>query len=123
MKIALTCQGSSLDQAMDQRFGRAAYILLVDPDSDAVEVIDNISQTPASGAGIATAQKLIDQGVTDLITGQLGPNALRVLQAADIKLWQAKALTARQNLSDLKAGQLVTLTRFVQPHSGQGKNA
>jgi predicted Fe-Mo cluster-binding NifX family protein len=122
MKIALTCQGPSLDQAMDRRFGRAAYILIVDTKTDAVEVIDNVTNTPASGAGIATAQLLVDKGVGAVITGQVGPNALSVLRAAELKLWQAGPHSARQNLADYQAGKLTELANFVQPHSGQGRN-
>ena len=35
MKIAITAQGPELDAAVDPRFGRAAYFLIVDTDTSA----------------------------------------------------------------------------------------
>lgn len=41
MKIAITSQGKDLDSPIDPRFGRAAYILIVDSEQNGVDVIDN----------------------------------------------------------------------------------
>ena len=41
MKIAVTSTGQDLDSPVDPRFGRAAYILIVDADILDVEVLDN----------------------------------------------------------------------------------
>lgn len=119
MKIALTCQGPSLQDDLDQRFGRAVALLIVDTQSHQVEVIDNEALAPSGGAGIAAAQRLVDREVAALITGQVGPNALSVLQAAGIRLLQGVAGSGQKNLDLFQAGQLEDLSRFVPPHSGQ----
>ncbi|MDH3882088.1 MAG: dinitrogenase iron-molybdenum cofactor biosynthesis protein, partial [Desulfobacteraceae bacterium] len=41
MKIAVTSQGTNLDSQVDPRFGRAAYILIVDTETFDFEVLDN----------------------------------------------------------------------------------
>ena len=41
MKIAVTSKGKDLDSQIDPRFGRAAYIIIVDTLSLEFEVLDN----------------------------------------------------------------------------------
>jgi predicted Fe-Mo cluster-binding NifX family protein len=56
-KIAVSSQGSSLDEVVDPRFGRAACFVLVDPADMFCEYLDNgTSQTLARGAGIQAAE-------------------------------------------------------------------
>ena len=87
MKIAVTSQGKDLDSLIDPRFGRAAYILIVDRDRDEVEVIDNYENINAfKGAGIQAAATLSRKGAEVLLTGYCGPNAFRTLRAAGIKV-------------------------------------
>jgi len=87
MKIAITSQDTDLDSPIDPRFGRAAYILIVDTDSYAVEVIDNSENLNTfKGAGIQAAATLSKSGVEVLLTGYCGPNAFKTLQAAGIKV-------------------------------------
>lgn len=119
MKVALTCQGQSLEHNLDQRFGRAVYILVVDLDTHFVEVIDNEANAPFGGAGISAAQMLVDRDIKAVITGQIGPNALRVFKAAEMALYQGFAGSARQNLEAYSAGKLTSLQQFVPSHSGK----
>jgi predicted Fe-Mo cluster-binding NifX family protein len=87
MRIAVTSKGTDLGAAVDPRFGRAAYILIVDSESRAVEVLDNRENADAfKGAGIQAAADLGDRKVDVLLTGYCGPNAFRTLQAAGIKV-------------------------------------
>ncbi|HDL08740.1 MAG TPA: dinitrogenase iron-molybdenum cofactor biosynthesis protein, partial [Desulfobacteraceae bacterium] len=41
MKIAVTSMGTDLDSPVDPRFGRAAYIIIVDLETFSFEVLDN----------------------------------------------------------------------------------
>jgi len=41
MKIAVTSTGTDLDSQVDPRFGRAAYILIIDSDTLDFDVLDN----------------------------------------------------------------------------------
>lgn len=85
MKIAVTSKGRDLEAEIDPRFGRAAYIIVVDTDSLDFEVLDNSENVNAfKGAGIQAATRMSDSGVNALMTGFCGPNAFRVLKAANI---------------------------------------
>ena len=85
MKIAVTSTGTDLDSQVDPRFGRAAYILIVDSETLDHEVLDNKENVNAlKGAGIQAAGMLSDKGAEVLLTGFCGPNAFKVLKAAKI---------------------------------------
>ncbi len=85
MKIAVTSTGTDLESAVDPRFGRAAYILIVDSETLVVEVLDNKENVNAlKGAGIQAATMASDKGANVLLTGFCGPNAFKALKAANI---------------------------------------
>ena len=87
MKIAVTSKGKDLDAAVDPRFGRAAYIIVVDTDSLEFEVLDNTENVNAfKGAGIQAATMISNKDAQVLLTGFCGPNAFKTLEAANIKV-------------------------------------
>lgn len=87
MKIAVTSQGKDLDAPMDSRFGRAAYILIVDTKTLDYEVLDNKENVDAlKGAGIQAATMVSERGAKVLLTGYCGPKAFAVLDAAKINV-------------------------------------
>jgi predicted Fe-Mo cluster-binding NifX family protein len=87
MKIAITAKGTQLTDAVDPRFGRAPYILIVDLESMAYEALDNsVNVNAFRGAGINAATMVADKGVQVLLTGYCGPKAFTVVNAAGIKV-------------------------------------
>lgn len=85
MKIAVTSTGTDLDSPVDPRFGRAAYILIVDSETLDHEVLENQENVNAlKGAGIQAASMVSDKGAEVLLTGFCGPNAFKALKAAKI---------------------------------------
>ena len=107
MKIAVTSKGKDLDAPVDPRFGRAAYILIVDTDDETVEVLDNSENVNAfKGAGIQAAAMVGDKGVDVLLTGFCGPNAFKTLAAVGVKVANDTAGTVREALAAYKKGEL-----------------
>jgi predicted Fe-Mo cluster-binding NifX family protein len=87
MKIAVTSTGKDLDSPVDPRFGRAAYILIVDADTMDFEVLDNAENVNAfKGAGIQAAVMISDRQANILLTGFCGPNAFKTLDAAGVRV-------------------------------------
>lgn len=84
-KICLTATGKDLNSEIDPKFGRAAYFLLLDPIVMRIEAIENPHKDAMQGAGIKSAQSLVDHGVKILLTGDVGPKANAVLQSAGIQ--------------------------------------
>ena len=122
MRIAVTAQGVDLDSAMDPRFGRCRSFIIVDPESDKFEAFSNESVTASGGAGTQSAQFLANQGVDAVVTGNIGPNASRALEAAGIKVYTMAGGTVRDALQAYRAGKISTVTgATVDSHHGMGR--
>jgi predicted Fe-Mo cluster-binding NifX family protein len=109
MKVAVTAMAEDLDGAVDRVFGRAKCFLISDSEGGKVEVIKNVqSINAAQGAGIQAARQVADQKVDVLLTGNVGPNAFRALEAAGIKVYQFESdvATGHDALRAWKEGRL-----------------
>jgi len=107
MKVAITSQGKDVSSSVDLRFGRAKWILLIDTDTDDVQVYDNtVNLNSASGAGIQTGARIAEIGAKTVITGNVGPNAFKTLQAAEVDVFLCKAQSVEDALGLFKADKL-----------------
>lgn len=100
--IAVSAKGPDLDAELDLHFGRAPYFLFVDPATGAFEAVANTQVGAAHGAGIQSAQLVAARRASVLLTGQVGPNAARVLEAADVRVIGIDGGTVREALAALK---------------------
>ena len=106
MKIAITSKGQDLNAEVDPRFGRAAYIITVDTDTLAFEVVDNaLNKDSFKGAGIQAAANISDTGAKVLLTGFCGPNAFKTLDAANIKVANDATGTIQNVIDQYLAGK------------------
>ncbi|MBW2610282.1 MAG: NifB/NifX family molybdenum-iron cluster-binding protein [Deltaproteobacteria bacterium] len=106
MKIAVTSKGTELDSEIDPRFGRAAYILIVNSDTLDFEVLDNKENINAlKGAGIQAATMISDKGAEVLLTGFCGPNAFRTLNAVKIDVVADVNGTIKDAIQDFLGGK------------------
>ena len=88
MKIAFSVYGSSWDEQVDIRFGRAKGFFVVDSDTEQTEYLDNRAHIDSKqNAGIETARMLVDHGIQVLITGKVGPKAGKILREADVRIF------------------------------------
>ena len=107
MKVAVTSTGKNLDSPVDPRFGRAAYILVVDTFSLGVEVLNNSENANAfKGAGIQAATAVAEKGAKVLLTGYCGPNAFKALGAAGIKVGCDITGTVRDAITAFNEGKV-----------------
>lgn len=105
MKIAVTSQGRELSSQIDPRFGRAAYVIIVDTESMAFTALDNSANAGSfKGAGIQAATMIHDHGARVLITGYCGPKAFATLQAAEIKVVSDATGTVAETVEQFKNG-------------------
>ena len=105
MKLAITAKGPTLASEVDLRFGRAPYIIIVDPDTLEYEFCDNISNVNAfKGAGIQTATMIHNKGAEVLMTGYCGPKAFQIIETANIKVISNIAGTVNQAIDLYKLG-------------------
>ncbi len=111
MNIAITSTDGTLDGMVDERFGRSKKIVLFNNGKQSFEVVDNmVNMNAAQGAGIQTAQNVAKTEAQVVISGHLGPNAFRVLQAAGIEAYTASNMTVKEALAKLGEGTLAKLS-------------
>ena len=111
MKVAVTSKGVSLDSEIDSRFGRAPYILIVEPDTMAFEAVNNSDNVNAfKGAGIQAATMVSDKGAQVLMTGYCGPKAFATLEAAGVKVVSDVTGKVRDAIATFKAGTVTYST-------------
>ncbi len=121
MKIAISSSGKNLDSALDPRFGRCAWFVVIDPADMSYEAFDNQNAAQSSGAGIQAAQFLADKNVSAVITGHVGPNAVQTLSAAGIEIFSQQQGTIREVVERYKnKGLNPTTQSTVGRHFGMG---
>ena len=107
MRVAVTAREASVDSQVDQRFGRAQHIIVVDTETGSAEAHGNeLNMNAAQGAGIQTAQNVAQLGVGAVLTGHVGPNAFRALSAAGIEAYTGLDGTVAQAIEALRSGKL-----------------
>jgi len=115
-----------LKEVMNNRFGRcSSFTFVTIENNEIVEVksITNDAQGAMGGAGIQAAQIIGNNGATEVIVGNLGPNAANSLNAINIKIYQSQggSLTVRELIDLLLSGKLQVLTSSnVGAHAGMG---
>lgn len=112
MKIAVTSVGRDLLSDTDPRFGRAAYFIMVNPDTMAFEVVENQQNIELpQGAGIQAGKTLIDHGANALITGFCGPKAFHLLQRAGVKVMTCGRCRVTDAITKYKNHELDIITQ------------
>jgi predicted Fe-Mo cluster-binding NifX family protein len=120
MKIAISSEGDNLNSNIDQRFGRCKYFLIVDIENRIItktEVIFNAGAEQGHGAGIKAAEQVGGLKVSDVLTGDLGPNAAAILDKLKITSYHASG-KAKEAISLFLENKLEKISETAKPHSG-----
>jgi len=121
MKVAVSSTGSDLDAQVDPRFGRCAYFLIVNPDDMTFEAFGNESISLGGGAGIQSGQFIASKGANVVVTGNVGPNASRTLNAAGVDVIVGVSGPIREAIERYKRGELSATDQASVPgHFGMG---
>ncbi len=117
MKIAVSAESPSLDAAIDARFGRCPYFLIIETDDTSFEAVENTNSMLVNGAGIQSAQLIAEKGARYVLTGKCGPNSRQALSAAGIMVITDCSGTVRNAVERFKTGKLKA-TDPADPGSG-----
>jgi predicted Fe-Mo cluster-binding NifX family protein len=122
MKIAVTAQNPGWTELLDRRFGRAACFVIVDGETKDWQAVENRQNRQAmQGAGIQAARTIINQDAEVLISGNVGPKAFRVLQAASVRMFRANTeaqKTVAEAVAAWERGELEAIqAATVEGHS------
>lgn len=120
--VAVSATGPALEDQIDPAFGRCRFLLFVDPGTMGFEAVDNPGAGAVGGAGIQSAQEVARRGAQAVITGKVGPNALRVLDSAGITVLTDARGTVRESLEAYRSGTLPEAqSATARAHSGPGR--
>jgi len=108
MKIAISARGPSSNSDVDERFGRAYWFLIYDDQDDSWMPVDNsVNRGKAKGAGSSTAEMMKELGVSQVLTGETGPKAYRVLSQAGINVCHEMCGMVKEALENWENDNLV----------------
>jgi predicted Fe-Mo cluster-binding NifX family protein len=111
MKVVVSAMQEGLDAEVSPVFGRCPVYVFVDTETMDFESAPNPAMSAPGGAGIQAAQFAVSKGVSAVLTGNVGPNAFNVLQAAGVTMYPVSGGSVREAVEALKSGRL-------QPVSG-----
>ncbi|WP_425446927.1 NifB/NifX family molybdenum-iron cluster-binding protein [Dethiothermospora halolimnae] len=118
MKICFSSTGASLDSTLDNRFGRCRYFVLFDSDSREVTAIENKGVNSPHGAGVAAATQISNENVDVIVTCNMGPNAMDIINTSGSKIYEGKLDTLENNFKLLESKDLEELKRPGAKHFG-----
>jgi len=123
-KVCISAVGDNLSSALDPRFGRSSYFLIVNNSGKLIKAIKNTGVEAMRGAGISAAQIIAQEKCSVVITGNIGPNAFMVLNTAGIQVFQATfGMTAQQAFEQYKEGGLTEAKQAMPCQPGFGPGA
>jgi predicted Fe-Mo cluster-binding NifX family protein len=114
MRIAISATGKNIENLLDMRFGRCDFFQIHDSENGTFKIVDNKGQLSSGGAGIAAAQQLLDEKVDIIITGNLGPNAFKIIETAKIRAYKCGNITIKSVLEKFNNNQLEEI-KFAGP--------
>lgn len=95
MKIVISSTGKKIEGKVNPQFGRSTYFVIVETEDKKIaktSFFENNSANQTGGAGILTAQKVVETGAQAVITGNIGPKAMDVLKQFNIPIFSYEGL-------------------------------
>jgi predicted Fe-Mo cluster-binding NifX family protein len=122
MKVAISSTGKNLQSEIYSHFGRCPFFIIVDTDDMSFETFDNKNMTLSGGAGIQAAGFLASKGVSAVLTGNCGPNAMKTFSAAGIPVFTDLTGDIVQAVENYKQGSLTpSIEATVSEKAGSGQ--
>lgn len=118
MKIAISASGQNKESILDRRFGRCDYFLIFDTETGEYKAMGNKGVSSGGGAGIAAASQVIDENVSAVISGSVGPNAFELLEKADIKVYKCEELPIFNVVEMFQKNELLQVNIAGNAHNG-----
>ncbi len=118
MKICVSSAGREKSSPVDPRFGRCSYFVICDSEANLYHAVPNNGLTSPHGAGVAAAQQIIDEKADVVVTGNIGPNAMELIQAAGMIIYEISDGTVERAVELCRNDKLDKISQPVPAHSG-----
>ena len=119
MKIMISSTEKGKNSIVDEKFGRAAHYIIYDSTKNQYNNLFNTAQAGAHGAGPKAAQIAIDEKVDFILTGNLGPKAMRVIEHTNIKAYYLKNGTVKENVELFLKNELEEIQKPGPSNAGK----
>lgn len=108
----------TMDSKIAKRFGHAKYYLILNTESNELEIRENHGHSNDHGELI----KLMNEEIRHFVVGNIGPNAYEILKKGNSIIYLARKLTAKDALNLLNSNSLEvlnepTLKKSIESHS------
>jgi len=108
IKVAVSAKGKNVESEVSDVFGRSPHFIIAEIEDGEIkksETVENKSTDQMSGAGVSTAQLMAEKNVNAVITGNVGPRALDVLNQFNIGIYYGDG-TIKKVLQEFIDGKL-----------------
>lgn len=106
MRIAISAEGSDLGANVAPRFGTCQYLVVVDLETMAIEILPNPAAPGQRGSGVQAVVLSISKKVDTVLTGYCSPAVRRHLSANGIEVLTGIGGTVAEVLEKYKKGDL-----------------
>ncbi|UCG03748.1 MAG: NifB/NifX family molybdenum-iron cluster-binding protein [Candidatus Heimdallarchaeota archaeon] len=108
--IGIPSNSGDISNPLANTFERCNFFIIVESKRpEVIRTFLNCAQTAARGAGIQTAQSLVDQHVKAVITLQIGLDAFYILQEKGIRIYIGIMGTIKENIETFNQRRLIEL--------------
>ncbi|MCP5064517.1 MAG: dinitrogenase iron-molybdenum cofactor biosynthesis protein [Ignavibacteriae bacterium] len=126
MKIMFATDENIMDSKIAKRFGHAPFYIIYNTEDKSIDARVNNGHDDNHSSLV----DLMNEGVTEFVIGNIGPQAFEVLKDGNAKIYLARKLNADEALNKLLDKTLEeleqhTLKRSIEPHDhdhGEGHN-
>jgi predicted Fe-Mo cluster-binding NifX family protein len=112
MKILFATDGETFESKIAKRFGHANYYLIYDSESKNLDAKIN----PGHDEEHSGLVDLTNEGITNFVVGNIGPNAFRILNEKKAKVYLARKYTVKEALDKFFNEELEKLTKPTLKH-------
>ncbi|MFZ6033938.1 MAG: NifB/NifX family molybdenum-iron cluster-binding protein [Melioribacter sp.] len=102
MKIIIGSDGNTLESQVSKRFGRAAYYIFYDSDTNSFESFANEEE----GHNHENLEKFLEMGIDAFIVGNIGPHAFEMINTPRSSVFLARKMSVKEAIENLLSGKL-----------------
>jgi predicted Fe-Mo cluster-binding NifX family protein len=106
MIIAIASAGKELNSLIAESFGRSEYFTFYNTDEKNCTTLRNPFSELLDGAGIQTAQFVIENNVASVIVNRIGIKSFRTLKSAEVNIFKCLNNNLEKTIEDYLQGYL-----------------
>jgi len=105
MFILLGSDGNKLESMIAKRFGHANFYILFDTETNNFQAVENCNRHNHDDLQI-----FLNKGIEAFIVGNIGPQAFKVINTPESKVYLARKMSVKEAVDKLIKGELIHLT-------------